>query len=74
MISVINWNSNKEEAPTDEYVLLYVEDDLSDYAFKYITVAWKTKDGTWIMDNEYVLGNIIAWAKFPDPKNMTIID
>lgn len=74
MISVIKWNENIEEAPEDTYLLLYIEDNSADKIFKYVSIAWKTSGGNWIMDNDYIYGNIIAWANFPDPSNMTIAD
>lgn len=74
MISVIQWNFELDTAPENTYLLLYIADDSKDTEFKYITVGWKTSGKNWIMDNDYIYGTILAWANFPDPRNMTIMD
>mgnify|MGYP003294362862 CR=1 FL=1 len=74
MISVIKYKPVSDETPVGEVLLVYVEDDSSDHVWKYTTYAWRTKHGEWIQDNDYLMGNVLGWARFPDPKNMTVED
>lgn len=50
----------------DDDVFVTVIDDHGDRPWRYTDIAWLC-NGTWIANNEILLGNVIAWMPRPKP-------
>ena len=62
---LISWQT--DEPDSGEVYIVSIVDDHGDYPLEHTAIGFYAGDDKWIVDNDFVFGTVVSWAKLPDP-------